>query len=227
MRLTVGPLPPAVYWRRRAIVLSGILLALFLAAQACMSASASPENRSSDESGASPSPSRTAPRIPALAGSPSPAPSASATPTASPTTTPAATPVDPDACTDAEMLIVAEAERQEVTAGTSVRFTLRIRNDSERTCHRDLGGDLRELYLRAGEGGGKIWSSRDCNPPSGADIQDLTPGFERAHWVDWTGRASDACDGGKPAGEPVPPGQYELVGRLSTAYSEPLPITIR
>jgi hypothetical protein len=218
MRLTVGPLPPAVYWRRRAIVLSGVLLALFLVAQACMSASASPENRSSDEPTGSPSPSPT--RVTERTTPPST--QSSEVPSATPT----ASPPDPDACTDDEMLITAEAAQTEFASGTTVRFTIRIRNDADRTCSRDIGGDLRELYLRAGEGASNVWSSRDCNPPTGTDTRELTPGFEQEHWVDWKGLASDACDGDKPAGEPVPPGDYELVARLGTAYSEPLAISI-
>jgi hypothetical protein len=230
MRLTVGPLPPAVYWRRRAIVLSGVLLALFLVAQACMSASASPENRSSNEPSDPPSPTLTTRHTPPTG---SPAGSPRATPTGGTTTGPAATgnptataPPDPDACTDAEMLVTAVATRTEFAAGTSVRFTIRIRNDSDRACNRDIGGDLRELYLRAAEGGGKVWSSRDCDPPSGTDVQELPPGFAAEFWADWTGEASDSCDGAKPAGEQVPPGDYELVARLGTAYSEPVPIAV-
>ena len=40
MRLTVGPLPPAVYWRRRSLVLGVALLVVFLIVQACMAATA-------------------------------------------------------------------------------------------------------------------------------------------------------------------------------------------
>src|SRR5690348_12860369 len=41
MRLTVGPLPAAVYWRRRAVVLVGIAIVVLIASYAC-TASASP-----------------------------------------------------------------------------------------------------------------------------------------------------------------------------------------
>jgi hypothetical protein len=219
MRLTVGPLPPAVYWRRRAIVLSGVLLALFLVAQACMSASASPENRSNSEQTptSSPSPSPTRPRTTTPAGQ---------QPSETPPATPTASPVDPNACTDDELLITAEAEQTAFPSGTSVQFTIRIRNDSGRACSRDVGGSLRELYLRPGEGASTVWSSRDCGAPTGSDVQELTPSFETEHWVVWSGRASDSCDGDEPSGELVAPGEYELVARLGTAYSEPLPITI-
>jgi hypothetical protein len=221
MRLTVGPLPPAVYWRRRAIVLGGGLLALFLLAQACMSASASP-----DDAGASGAPTGT-PAVPTTA--PAIQPVTVTTPSPTPTgLPPSQPPVDPDACTDGEMLIAAEAGRSSFTGGDTVRFTIRIRNDSERTCHRDIGGDRRELYLRQGPGEtSKVWSSRDCGAPSGTDVEELTPAFEAVHWVEWNGRSSDSCEGSEPAGELLPPGEYELVARLGTAYSEPLAITIQ
>ena len=35
MRLTVGPLPPAVYWRRRAVVLGAGLLFLIVLLYSC------------------------------------------------------------------------------------------------------------------------------------------------------------------------------------------------
>jgi hypothetical protein len=231
MRLTVGPLPPAVYWRRRVIVLSAVLLALFLVAQACMSASASPENRSSSEPSPtdSPSPSRPVARTTAPAEQPSGKPSGkpSDKPSQKPSQEPTATPVDPNACTDDEMLITAETEQTTFTQGTSVQFTIRIRNDSDRNCRRDIGGDLRELYLRQGTGATKVWSSRDCDAPTGTEVKELTPSFETEYWVVWSGRASDSCNGDNPGGEPVAAGEYELVARLGTAYSDPLPITIQ
>lgn len=239
MRLTVGPLPPAVYWRRRAIVLGAVLLALFLVAQACLSAAASPEDRAD----AGPTPTGSATPGPD-ATTPSGAPSGSAagedaaasdqesgnpadtTPADGPTGEPP-DPPDADTCTDDEMLITAEADATSFESGTSVQFTIRIQNDSDRTCRRDVGGDQRELYLRRDTGSGKFWSLRDCSAPSGRSVQELGPEFDASHWIVWNGRASDSCDGDDPAGELAAPGEYQLVARLGTARSEPLPITVR
>ncbi|MGH3682415.1 MAG: hypothetical protein ACRDT2_19445 [Natronosporangium sp.] len=235
MRLTVGPLPPAVYWRRRAIVLGAVLVALFLVAQACMSASASPDNV---DAGNSPSPAANGPSTPAAAPQSDPPASAPATTTApeSPAPPPAdppdgepaaaLDPADPEACTDEEMLITAETEDESFPGGTSVQFTIRIENDSDRSCRRDVGGDHRELYLRKGTGATKLWSSRDCGGPSGSQVEELAPGFERSHFIVWHGDASDSCQDGAPDGEPVPPGDYQLIARLGTAYSKPVQITV-
>jgi hypothetical protein len=239
MRLTVGPLPPAVYWRRRAIVLGAVLLVLFVVAQACLSGAASPEEPAGGQPASDPpagSGAGAGPTGPAASGGPD-QPDAPATgspagevPAGAPSdgrspTAPA--PTGPGACTDEEMRITAEADRTSFQVGTRVQFTIRIRNDSDRTCRRDIGGDRRELYLRRGTGAAKVWSSRDCGGPAGSEVRELAPGFETSHWTVWDGRASDACDGDEPAGEPVAPGEYQLVARLGTDYSEPLTITVR
>lgn len=220
MRLTVGPLPSAVYWRRRAFVLGAVLLVLFLVAQACMAASASPDGRGGGDAGQTTT-------------SPSPT-STSATPTTplpsvAPPSEPAGTPVqteEGDRCSDDEMLITAEAEQTSFPAGTSVQFTIRIQNDSGRTCVRDVGPDQRELYLRRSNGAGRLWSSRACTDLAGQDVRELPPTFASSHWIVWNGRASGLCEGTEPAGDLLEPGEYELVARLGTAYSEPVAITL-
>ncbi|HEX7744092.1 MAG TPA: hypothetical protein VF462_02355, partial [Micromonosporaceae bacterium] len=42
MRLTVGPLPPAVYWRRRAVVLGAILLFVLVLMYSCLGSGRQP-----------------------------------------------------------------------------------------------------------------------------------------------------------------------------------------
>ena len=227
MRLTVGPLPPSVYWRRRALVLGAALLLVFLVAQACLAATASPGQETSGDSSDDPVPPTTSPPL-------------LPPPTAPSTGLPAFPPVvepggggtgqlDPDApagdrCGDDDMLITAEADRTTFVAGDPVRFTILIRNDSGRTCVRDIGGDHRELYLIQGTGANKVWSTRHCGGPTGSEVAELAPGFVTSHFIDWDGLTSATCDSG--ARLPVPAGQYLLYARLGTALSGPLEITI-
>jgi hypothetical protein len=223
MRLTVGPLPPAVYWRRRAFVLGAILLVLFLVAQACMAASASPEDEG-DTNGAAASPS------PSSSPSPSPSPTTPSFPSLFPSPAPSGTAVEiseEQRCADDEMRVTAEAEQTTFAVGTNVQFTIRIQNAADRVCVRDVGPSQRELYLRPANGAGRLWSSRDCTGLSGSEVRELPRDFESAHWIVWNGRASDVCDGTEPGGELLEPGEYELVARLGTAYSEPVAITLR
>jgi len=230
MRLTVGPLPPAVYWRRRAILLGGVLVILFLVAQACMSASAAPEQAAGDSSppadpaGSPTATAGTASRSPtslATAGTGQPTPASPAPPAGG-----GLDPADPDACTDQEMLVIAEPEAASFPGGASVQFTIRVRNDADRSCRRDIGGDHRELYLRRGTGASKVWSSRDCAGPTGSDVRELEPGFETSYFIVWHGESSASCAGGEPAGGQVEPGEYQLIARLGTAHSDPVGITV-
>lgn len=136
-------------------------------------------------------------------------------------------PSDEAICTDDEMLVTAEADRAEFSLGDRVQFTLWIRNDSDRSCYRDVGGDERELYLRQGTGTTRVWSSRDCQPPTGTELRELPPAFVTKHYIDWNGKASSFCQGAEPAGPTVAPGEYELVARLGSAHSEPVQIVVR
>lgn len=223
MRLTVGPLPPAVYWRRRVFVLAAALLGVFLVAQACMAASAQPEGQ---EGGSDPSDEPSTPAAAASSGPPTSGPSSPPS-AGDPTGEPAAAQLDEDICTDDELEVVAEAGRGEVESGDSVQFKIIIRNGSDRTCRRDVGGGQRELFLRQGSGATTMWSSRDCVDLTGEKEEELAPGVEREHWTVWNTRTSDECDDqDRASGARVDPGEYELVARVGTAYSEPVTVAV-
>ncbi|MDG4768430.1 hypothetical protein O7632_30695 [Solwaraspora sp. WMMD406] len=69
MRLTVGPLPPAIYWRRRAVVLGALLLLLFVVVYSCVGS-----GQSGGDGRASPDPSASGngPTLTPQTGGPSP-----------------------------------------------------------------------------------------------------------------------------------------------------------
>lgn len=215
MRLTVGPLPPAVYWRRRAIVLGAALVVLFVVAQACMSGSPA-DDRAGD---AGPSPT--------ASGSPPPdtdQPDGTPTDSLLPATGQPAGTGDPPAgevCADDEITLTALASETTFTVGTSVEFTMRIEHDADRACQRDVGGDERELYLVPDAGSGRVWSSRDCADPSGEEVVRLTAGWEREHHIAFVGNGGPTCT------DVLDPGEYELLARLGTDLSEPLQITLQ
>lgn len=215
--MTVGPLPPAVYWRRRVLVLGAALLAIFLIAQACM-ASASTGDR--PDAGSTPGPTSS----PASSTAPSPPPATSSQST-SPDPEPsggeaASAPPDPATCTDAEVKVIAAATKTTFPVGEVVTFSIQIDHAADRTCQRDVGGDQRELYLVRETGAGHVWSSQDCADPSGSEVIELTDGWSREHTIGFAGE-----DCGDPARE-LEPGTYQLRARLGTAQSEPVTITL-
>jgi hypothetical protein len=225
--MTVGPLPPAVYWRRRVVVLGGLLLVIILLAYSCGGSGKSDasSNKASTTAVGSSASVGTQTEPSTAAGS---TPTAGATPTASATKGDAAPDgsgspsVDPNLCTDDEMLISPVPASKQVPAGATVQITIKIKNKSSRTCKRDVGADLQELYIVVGAGAQRVWSSDDCGGPRGNDVQQFAPNFERAYSVSWNGRYSTTC-----TNQRVPtPGEYQIYGRLGTERSAPVTLTL-
>lgn len=232
MKLTVGPLPPAVYWRRRAAVAGTLLLVVIALLYSC--------------GGNSNVAQRDRAQSPAGRTSPTPTPSASASvpvftpgggidiptggggdtasPSASPSLVPAAqpAPVPSGPCTDGEISVVATPAQPSVQYGhVFVRFYLRIKNISSRSCTRDVGADPQELYLQDASKT-KVWSSDACNPRPGNDVRMFHPGDQAEFFLDWTGNATNnGCGDAK-----VSPGKYQLFGRLATKLSDPAPLDV-
>ncbi len=215
MKLTVGPLPAGVYWRRRAIVGGALLIVVLMLWAQC----------------SGPDPKRT----PAAVKSPS----ATATVTADPTPT-VQTPTTGDpvtsapasssapavastlpVCADADLTLAATPEQPVQFQGAYLKFTLRIKNVSARDCTRDLGADFQELYLQVGAI--KMWSSDHCDAPHGSKPTTMKPGIEVSFTANWDGKATN---NGCATRELPPKGKYELVGRLDTKLSTPVQVQL-
>ncbi|WP_405115787.1 hypothetical protein OG559_13910 [Micromonospora sp. NBC_01405] len=247
MRLTVGPLPSAVYWRRRAVVVGAGLLFLIVLLYSCNNAG---NTGTTPQSKATPTPTA----APA-AGDPSAAPDPSGSVLPSQTGTPggpddsgsnagssgaprdpgspagpggndapAAPGTDVGACTDAEISVTPVAAPSSAQRGAVVSLHLKIKNRSNRTCSRDVGADFQELYVKSGAE--KVWSSDTCGNVKGSDVQSFTPGFERSYQVDWNGKDTSRCKDGLANGPFPPAGSYQVFGRLDTKLSEPVKFTV-
>ncbi|MFU8854482.1 hypothetical protein ACNAW0_26400 [Micromonospora sp. SL1-18] len=247
MRLTVGPLAPAVYWRRRAVVLGAGLLFLIVLLYSCNP----PKPRNTGASGTDPSgtpsaaaaPQPTGSVLTPTSGSPSPTPGDSGdgsdggqgTPdggqgaptgggSGSGSGTNDAPAADDGTCTDSEILLTPVALPATAQRGTVVTLRFKIKNVSDRTCSRDVGSGPQELYIKAGAE--KVWSSDTCGTARDSDVQSFTPNFERSYELGWNGRYSNRCAGGLAAGDFVPGGTYQVLARLDTKISKPVQLTI-
>jgi hypothetical protein len=244
MRLTVGPLPPAVYWRRRAVVLGAGLLFLIVLLYSC-TGSGRPGGQAGAGATSTPGPSGSVltPQTGAPPASGSAEPNAtdrSAVPNASNTNGTDPSPevtsndpppgsvagsVDDGTCTDAEISVTSVARPSSVQRGALVDLQLKIKNTSARTCSRNVGADLQEIFIKGGAE--KVWSSDTCGKAQGSDVQSFTPGFERSYQVGWNGRDTTRCDSAGLAAGPFPPaGTYQVFARVGTKYSAPVKITI-
>jgi hypothetical protein len=220
MRLTVGPLPATVYWRRRAVVLIGLAMVVLVISYAC-GGEASPKA----DAGTTPTPT---PVASDSATTPAPAPKRPtvASPTAGAFTLPASGATGP--CTDEEMRVTAAAAAPQVRQGRSVEVTIKIKNVSDRTCGRDVGADVQELRLM--DGSTVIWSSDDCSPNKGKDVRSFAAGREISFTLTWTGRRSRTGAGSVTclAAAPTPQAAvYQLVARLDQKLSDPFDLRVQ
>jgi hypothetical protein len=229
MRLTVGPLPPAVYWRRRAIVLGAVLLFVLVLTYSCAKSDPPASPRAANATNVPQNPAPSAVIRPSPTAAPPATDGASATAAAGtgatkdPTGEPSAG-TDPGTCTDSEISVAAIPGQESVPSGTSVQITLQIKNISERTCTRDLGSLQQELYVKAGAQ--KVWSSDTCGTGRDSDVESLAPNIVHEYQVAWNGRDSTKCAGGVASGPYPAPGSYLVFGRLGSKLSEPAPLSI-
>ncbi|GAB3867847.1 hypothetical protein [Dactylosporangium cerinum] len=219
MKLTVGPLPAGVYWRRRAIIGGALLIVVLLLWTQC----SGPDPKRTPSSAKSPATSVSADPTPTLqtptTGDPV-SPTSAASSASAVSSTPAVASGIP-VCADADLSLAASPEMPVQFRGAYLKFTLKIKNISSRDCTRDLGADFQELYLQVGAL--KMWSSDHCDAPHGSQPTTLKPSIEVSFSTNWNGKASN---NGCVNREIPPAGKYELVGRLDTKFSAPVQVQL-
>ncbi|MCU1594705.1 MAG: hypothetical protein JWO12_2097 [Frankiales bacterium] len=184
----VGPLPASTYWRRRAVLLIGLVLVL-LVLKSCASGGDSPKKKTS-----------TTPR-------PTPSVSRSATPV---TTKPPA--AAGGLCADAALTVTATTDADTYGLGATPKITLSVKNSGATACRRDLGAGAIELLVFSGED--RIWSSDDCSPSKAVSVVTLPPGGSQAVVKTWSGKRSKPGCTGTEAAASV--GTYKVVSRVGT-----------
>ncbi|MFI1996532.1 adhesin [Actinoplanes sp. NPDC020271] len=252
MRATVGSLPSAVYWRRRAVVLGALLLGIIALFVACShDDDKTPNTKNASTSLPTPAPASATAAAPSGSAAPDdndlletapPGGQANPDPVQSqgtggdngllPPNNPAATGgtntnvngQQGSACTDAEISVIPVPATATVKKGASLAITLQIKNIGSRACTRDVGADPQELYIE--QGAQKYWSSDKCSTATGSDVQTFKPGEQRAYNITWNGHQSTTCNGSAASGPAPNAGQYELRGRLDTIKSDPVVLTI-
>jgi hypothetical protein len=213
-----------VYWRRRAVVVVALVAVIMILAYSCSGGddpgkkpTAQPSASTSQTgigAGASPVPSVITPN-------PSD-PSSGLPPNAGNTGTNTDVGATGETCTDGELMVVSAAESTSVRQGYPVKFSIRIKNISTRTCVRDVGAKMQELFLE--QGSSKLWSSDACGNQDGtADVRQFPPNHEREYYLVWEGKSTaEGCTAQKLMNV----GTYQLRGRLGNKVSEPVNVTV-
>jgi hypothetical protein len=224
----VGPLPAAVYWRRRLLVLallvavlgggSWVLVAALTGSGGDATDATGPSEAASTASATPPALERV---VPSLASVQTPTPPATVAPApAEPPAPPAPTPGGP--CAD-EMITVDVRTPGSVPAGDKPTFELVVTNVSPVPCVRVLDEGLQEIVL-LDAAGTRVWGSNDCFPEASSDTRTLAPGEAVAFPLVWGGLSSEpTCTAAR---SPLAPGPYVLRGRLDTKTSADAPFSI-
>lgn len=213
----VGPEEPSTYWRRRAAVVVGLLIVLWLAWWLLQSAFGSNDEPVAAEPSASPSF--------GLSMSPSPDPSASANPVASGEPSASASPSPTStapACADSSIAVAVSTGSASTSVGGGMALTMSVTNTGSEACSRDVGAGANEVTITSGST--LVWSSDFCNASTKKDKQVLDPGKEFTTSVTWPGNVTQqACPDNQPLAQP---GSYRAKARNGKVESEEATFTV-
>ena len=167
-RNPVGPQPAKIYWRRRLVVILGLLAVIVIVSLIVFRpAPDKPETTAADTK-----------------------PSSSATPSS--TDAPAG---DGAECAEGVVEVAPITDAGDYGADQQPLLSLSITNTGTTACTFNAGTDAQEYVITSGEE--KIWSSKDCQTEPVANVQVLEPGVALTTtpfpW-DRTRSAADTCD---------------------------------
>ena len=198
LRSPVGRQPPSVYWRRRLLVLLGLIAVIVVIVLIVVRPGQTPSANPSD--------------------TPSPSTDASPSGTPTPTFTSAA---GGDPCSLGQIAIAAITDSNSYASGVQPALSMSITNIGSAPCTFDVGTAAQEYIITSGTD--RIWSSKDCQTGAVANPVVLAPGVEQTTtpfaW-DRTRSSTDTCNTTRPAAVAGPDGPtYRLQVRLGELES--------
>ena len=207
-----GPQKPAIYWRRRAVVLLVALVLPLTLGYLLFSGGNEQTQAEEPRSSAAPSPQDDDSASSNSSAAPDPTSSAQASPKS---TVPA--------CQDSDLVLIAGVDQENVPAGANPQVTLTIRSNADADCLRDIGSGANEIVVTSG--GEHVWSSDDCDPSQASNEQLLPAGAEAQVTVTWERKLSaPGCAGEAIAAQP---GTYQVEVRNGEVVSDPVRIVLQ
>ncbi|MFF2086762.1 hypothetical protein ACFVVM_23565 [Nocardia sp. NPDC058176] len=217
-----GPLPPEIYWRRRALAIGVIVVALALVIWLVTLVARGGDSSGGTEAAATTSSSSTTATTSSVSSSTSET-SESATPSeeATPTTDPDEPAAQP--CTDQSLALKVTVGQPTYRVGDQPGFGTVITNISSAPCARDLGAGPQFLVYTL-DGQRRLWASDDCNPDGPPEMKTLKAGEQLSYKGTWFGTTSQPeCAGDRL---PVPAGAYMVVAQLGAVRSAAEPFNL-
>ncbi|MGK8521726.1 hypothetical protein ACRS6B_09305 [Nocardia asteroides] len=211
-----GPLPPEIYWRRRAFAIGILVVALALVTWVVLAMARGGDSPGDTRSAGSSS--VVAKPVDAAAkpsGEPAGAPKSAAATTSA---------VSAGPCPDQSLAIKVTVEQPTYRTGEQPVFGIVITNISSVACTRDMGSGLQQVSVHTLDGQRRLWSSTDCYPDGQPDVRTMNRGEQAAFTVTWSGSTSQPnCAGERVQ---VPPGAYNVVAQLGSVRSAAEPFNI-
>lgn len=197
---------PAVYRRRRLVVLIGILVVVALIWWGIAALTGrSPETP--------PEASASAPAADTAETSP---------PAATPTVEPPPTSTGPIDCTAEQVQVVAHTDHDRYAAGELPQLSMSLRNTSSTACILNVGTAVQQYVITSGSD--TIWRSTDCQKDPADQRVTLEPGVDiPGPAVSWSRERSSTttCDASRPAAQ-AGEAYYQLVVTVGGIASEPV-----
>lgn len=239
-----GPLPPEIYWRRRAVAVGGavVVVGLVVALIVWMtSGSGDPHNTAATQSVSSSStassttsaPPASEPQAGGASGEPdagggsgggaggsgAPAGASSPVESASPAGVPGGA-AGPALCPDQAISVVLYTDEPTYTIGQNPVFTIVTTNAGLSECTRDVGKAVQNVIVRTLDGTRTLWSARDCSPLNTVNNVVLKPAQQVKDTITWSGTTSSpGCE--RPRTQ-VPAGSYSAIGKIGERESFPI-----
>ncbi|AYF73212.1 hypothetical protein D7D52_04290 [Nocardia yunnanensis] len=213
-----GPLPPEIYWRRRAAAIGAVVIALALVIWAAFALLKGGGDHKTDAKASTPA-SAAATSKAGASGTPDPISAKPSGVAAS-----GAAPAAQGQCPDQSLAVKVTVAQPTYKTGEQPQFGIVITNISSAACERDMGSGLQLVQVQSLDGQRKLWSSTDCFPDGTPDMRTLAPGQQAAFTVTWSGSTSQPNCAGERV--PVPAGPYTVVAQLGSVRSSPEPFNI-
>ena len=176
LRHPVGPQPPSVYWRRRALVGLGVLAVVIVIVLIVVRPGAGEP-----------------------ASTPAPVETSSPAATDAATTGPSTDPSEAAACDPAMVRLTAVTDASSYGNSEQPMLSMEIENAGAAACSYDVGTGAQEYLIRGGAE--QIWTSTDCQEEPTESVIVLEPGQTLATtpfaW-DRTRSSTDTCSGTRP-----------------------------
>ena len=195
----IGPHPPAVYWRRRTVLVALLALVLLLGDRALGADGAAPTGATGTTATQTTSPVTT--------------PRATVTPSTTTTTRAMVT------CPDSALTVTVATDARVYPAGTTPRLRITVANTGRTACRRDVGSKALGLVVHSGPD--RVWSSDDCQQAPPLEVRTVRPGQSVTQSLSWPRRRS-APGCATPATATAGAGTYTLAGHAGTAQSQVL-----